>query len=59
VLGRSSELRFGAADVPLDRSDLWEVATVAWPSGEVVAAKRPDGTLKVTHNDFLSRFSPP
>ena len=29
--------------------DLWEVATIEWPSGTITQVKNPDGSLKITH----------
>jgi hypothetical protein len=53
-----SQLVFELADVMLVDSDMWEVATIDWPSGKVNLLLTPDGQYKITpdyHNPFFSQ----
>lgn len=38
------------SDVRLSQVDLWNVATISWPSGAVTPTQRPDGTHHITPN---------
>ena len=41
-------LVFEVADVKLQNLDMWDVATIAWPSGKVTATQTTGGMLKIT-----------
>ena len=43
-------LVFEVADVKLQNLDMWDVATIAWPSGKVSATQTTGGMLKITPN---------
>lgn len=36
--------------VKMMKCDMWDVATIEWPSGKVTGVTNPDGSLKITHN---------
>jgi hypothetical protein len=42
------ELAYEVTDVVLDHGDLWEAATVLWPSGEILPAAGSSGGPKIT-----------
>ena len=44
----SAKLVFEVVDVMLVDSDMWEVATVEWPSGKVHVVTNEDGAYKIT-----------
>lgn len=45
----NGEVKFARLGVVLQDSDLWEVATIEWPSATVKAVEGEDGGLKITH----------
>jgi hypothetical protein len=45
-----SQLVFEISDVLLSELDMWEVATVAWPSGKVQSVVNGTGQYKITSN---------
>ena len=45
-----AELVFELTDVKLLNHDMWEVATIAWPSGEVTLITDKNGNYKITPN---------
>jgi hypothetical protein len=45
-----SELKFEVSGIMLLDKDMWEVATIDWPSGDVMEVTRQDGGLKITPN---------
>ncbi|MFH1529703.1 MAG: choice-of-anchor D domain-containing protein [Pseudomonadota bacterium] len=45
-----SQLVFEVPDVKLVDSDMWEVCTVAWPSGKVQVVTDANGSYKITPN---------
>jgi hypothetical protein len=52
-----SSLVFETADVELQNLDMWEVATIAWPSGDVTSISKPGGANKIIAG-YPSPFSP-
>jgi hypothetical protein len=52
-----SSLTFEAANVELVNLAMWEVATVAWPSGDVTLITQPGGAYRIIQN-YKSPFFP-
>jgi hypothetical protein len=51
------ELAYEVLDVPLNHLDMWEVATIDWPTGEVHPIQLPSGARKILP-DYDSDFFP-
>lgn len=54
-----SSLRFEIAAVELQHQSMWEVAKVAWPSGDVTLISQPGGAYRILPNYVTPLFPAP